>query len=383
MGSIDLKSLTKRFDDVVAVNNLNLELNDGELIALLGPSGCGKTTTLRMIAGFEMADEGTISIGERNVTTLAPEKRNAGMVFQNYALFPHLTVYENVAFGLEMRRVPKSEIHDRVMAILEKVQLGGLDARYPRQLSGGQQQRTALARALVINPEVLLLDEPLANLDAKLREEMRFYIRSLQQEFEITTVYVTHDQAEALVLADRIAVMMNGVIEQLGSPEEIYRRPQTPIVADFVGLTNLVPGVITEQDGERSLVETRAGVIRGMGPDSLLNGDTVLVSVRPETLRIEGVKGTAGLMGSEQHDGTGSAVNQLEGDVTERAFLGNLIDYRIDVGGGELFRVQAAPTPSYDVSERVNLTFPESEVWVVKDVGESISVDSLRGESGA
>jgi putative spermidine/putrescine transport system ATP-binding protein len=382
MGSINLSSLTKRFDDVIAVNSLDLELHDGELIALLGPSGCGKTTTLRMIAGFEKADEGTISIGDRNVTTLAPEKRNAGMVFQNYALFPHLTVYQNVAFGLEMRKVPKNEIRDRVLAILDKVQLGGLDARYPRQLSGGQQQRTALARALVINPEVLLLDEPLANLDAKLREEMRFYIRSLQQEFEITTVYVTHDQAEALVLADRIAVMMNGVIEQLGTPEEIYRRPETPVVADFVGLTNLVPGSVTERSDNRISVETGAGLINGMGPDDLTKRDDVLVSIRPETMRLEGVKGTAGLMGSEKQAESSSGVNQLEGDITEQAFLGNLIDYRIDVGGGQVFRVQAAPTPSYTVGERVNLAFPESEVWVVKNVGGTIDVDSLRDEPG-
>lgn len=373
MASISLRSLTKRFGTTVAVNNLNLDLEEGELVALLGPSGCGKTTTLRMIAGFEEADSGTISFGGRDVTSLPPERRNTGMVFQNYALFPHLTVAQNVAFGLEMRKVPKAEIARRVDAILDKVQLRELADRYPRQLSGGQQQRTALARALVINPSVLLLDEPLANLDAKLREEMRFYIRSLQQEFGITTVYVTHDQSEALVLADRIAVMKDGVLQQVGTPTDIYQRPGNAWVADFIGLTNLVPGVITDREGSRVLVDTDLGVLSGTGSDGLRTGDQVLLSIRPESLRITSGTDTA-------HPGDtldGAERNRLVGVVRERAYLGNLVDYRIEVGERVRLRVQTAPVPAYDVGDRVVLSFSDDQAWVVSDEGSVSRGDHL------
>ena len=376
MASISLRSLTKRFGTTVAVNNLNLDLEEGELVALLGPSGCGKTTTLRMIAGFEEADSGTISFGGRDVTSLPPERRNTGMVFQNYALFPHLTVAQNVAFGLEMRKVPKAEIARRVDAILDKVQLRELADRYPRQLSGGQQQRTALARALVINPSVLLLDEPLANLDAKLREEMRFYIRSLQQEFGITTVYVTHDQSEALVLADRIAVMKDGVLQQVGTPTDIYQRPGNAWVADFIGLTNLVPGVITDREGSRVLVDTDLGVLSGTGSDGLRTGDQVLLSIRPESLRIASGTDTA-------HPGDtldGAERNRLVGVVRERAYLGNLVDYRIEVGERVRLRVQTAPVPAYDVGDRVVLSFSDDQAWVVSDEG-SVSRGDHRAEA--
>jgi len=373
VASISLRSLTKRFGTTVAVNNLNLDLEEGELVALLGPSGCGKTTTLRMIAGFEEADSGTISFGGRDVTSLPPERRNTGMVFQNYALFPHLTVAQNVAFGLEMRKVPKAEIARRVDAILDKVQLRELADRYPRQLSGGQQQRTALARALVINPSVLLLDEPLANLDAKLREEMRFYIRSLQQEFGITTVYVTHDQSEALVLADRIAVMKDGVLQQVGTPTDIYQRPGNAWVADFIGLTNLVPGVITDREGSRVLVDTDLGVLSGTGSDGLRTGDQVLLSIRPESLRITSGTDTA-------HPGDtldGAERNRLVGVVRERAYLGNLVDYRIEVGERVRLRVQTAPVPAYDVGDRVVLSFSDDQAWVVSDEGSVSRGDHL------
>jgi len=376
VASISLRSLTKRFGTTVAVNNLNLDLEEGELVALLGPSGCGKTTTLRMIAGFEEADSGTISFGGRDVTSLPPERRNTGMVFQNYALFPHLTVAQNVAFGLEMRKVPKAEIARRVDAILDKVQLRELADRYPRQLSGGQQQRTALARALVINPSVLLLDEPLANLDAKLREEMRFYIRSLQQEFGITTVYVTHDQSEALVLADRIAVMKDGVLQQVGTPTDIYQRPGNAWVADFIGLTNLVPGVITDREGSRVLVDTDLGVLSGTGSDGLRTGDQVLLSIRPESLRITSGTDTA-------HPGDtldGAERNRLVGVVRERAYLGNLVDYRIEVGERVRLRVQTAPVPAYDVGDRVVLSFSDDQAWVVSDEG-SVSRGDHRAEA--
>jgi len=254
MAVLRLSGLTKRFGTVTAVDRQDLEVADGELIALLGPSGCGKTTTLRCIAGFEVPDEGFIYFGDHEVTTLPPEKRNIGMVFQSYALFPHMTVAENVAYGLRMRKVAKPEIEKRVAEVLGRVQLKGMEARYPRQLSGGQQQRVALARALVISPDLLLLDEPLANLDAKLREEMRFYIRSLQKDIGITTMYVTHDQAEAMVIADSVAVMFDGKIDHLGDAFDVYRNPRTRRVADFIGLTNFLPVAVKERQGSLCLV---------------------------------------------------------------------------------------------------------------------------------
>ncbi len=365
MSSIRLSSLTKSFGPLVAVNNLNLELRQGELVAFLGPSGCGKTTTLRMIAGFERADRGAIYLGGREVTGLPPERRDAGMVFQNYALFPHLTVFENVAFGLQMRKVPKSDIRQRVADILAKVQLTGLGDRYPPQLSGGQQQRTALARALVYNPTVLLLDEPLANLDAKLREEMRFYIRSLQQEFGITTVYVTHDQAEALVLADRVAVMRGGVLQQIDAPEEIYRRPRNAWVADFVGIANLIPGRVVDDSDGVHVVETSVGRLRGVAGEITAADSDVVVNVRPESLRLHVQLETGGL----DRSGAIPAENQLSGVVEDRAYLGNLADYRVRIGPDVVVRVQAEPFPVFHVGDRVALSFTAEQAWIINADG--------------
>lgn len=347
MAAIGLRDLTKRFGRVIAVNRLSLEIREGELITLLGPSGCGKTTTLRIIGGFEIPDAGEVFFGDRRVTTLPPERRDTGIVFQNYALFPHLTVNENVAFGLDVRGVPRAEIAARVAAILDKVQLGGLGGRYPHQLSGGQQQRTALARALVINPQVLLLDEPLANLDAKLREEMRFYIRHLQREFGITTVYVTHDQAEAMVLADRIVVLRDGVLQQLGAPDELYRRPRSAWVADFIGLSNFIRGTAAAQNG-RVTVRTAVGTFETSGGAAGDGARDVLVVLRPEAL----------------HFGGGHP-NRLAGVVRERAFLGNLLDYRIECAPDLTLRVQADPSRRYEPGERVELSFAAGDAWTV------------------
>jgi putative spermidine/putrescine transport system ATP-binding protein len=359
MSSIRLSSLTKRFGALLAVDNLDLELNQGELVAFLGPSGCGKTTTLRMIAGFERADSGAIYLGGREVSNLPPERRDAGMVFQNYALFPHLTVYDNVAFGLQMRKVPKAEIRQRVADILAKVQLTGMETRYPRQLSGGQQQRTALARALVFNPTVLLLDEPLANLDAKLREEMRFYIRNLQQEFGITTVYVTHDQAEALVLADRVAVMRGGVLQQVDVPEEIYLRPKNAWIANFVGIANLIEGTVVDQADGIHVIKTHLGSLRGIADQTLLPGTRVKVNVRPESLRLQ--------VSAQEGDGADmvSAGNRLDGIVEDRAYLGNLADYRVRARGELILRVQAEPYPVFNLGDQVDLTFTPDQAWLI------------------
>ena len=351
MAEIGLRGLTKRFGEVTAVSGLTLEAASGELVALLGPSGCGKTTTLRMVAGFETPTAGRITLGDRDVTGEAPEHRNCGMVFQHYALFPHLTVAQNVAFGLEMRRVPRADSERRVAAILDKVGLGGLGRRLPRELSGGQQQRTALARALVINPSVLLLDEPLANLDAKLREEMRFYIRSLQREFGITTLYVTHDQAEALVLADRVAVLMDGVLRQFDAPEEIYQRPRSAAVAAFIGLTNLLPGTVVSRAGEAMVVDTPAGRVRGRGVPDLAPGARAMLSIRPEHIDL----------GGEAADGA----NRLRGVVVERTFLGAITDVRVQVGDGLVLRVQGRATAPQRGGERVTVSFPDDAAWAV------------------
>jgi ABC-type Fe3+/spermidine/putrescine transport system ATPase subunit len=345
MSSITLQGLVKRFGSVAAVRSLSLEIQEGELITLLGPSGCGKTTTLRMVGGFETPDAGEIFFGDRPVTPLPPERRNIGIVFQSYALFPHMTVWQNVAFGLEMRRESPRAIRNRVTAILDKVQLRGLERRYPYQLSGGQQQRVALARALVTSPAVLLLDEPLANLDAKLREDMRFYIRSLQRDVGITTVYVTHDQAEAMVLADRIAVMRDGLLQQIDRPEEIYRRPSNAWVAEFIGLSNFIPGTVAGRQNGHLVVRTEAGTFACAGA---VESGPVVICVRPEVLHFDEAR-----------------ANRLRGTVRERVFLGNLFDYRIEGPGGLRLRVQADPSRAYAPGDAIALSFDPSAVWAV------------------
>src|SRR5690349_8509778 len=268
---IRLANLTKRFDDVVAVDDLSLEIEQGRFFALLGPSGCGKTTTLRMIGGFEEPTSGTIELGGRDVSTLPPYRRDVNTVFQSYALFPHLTVYENVAFGLRRKKVRGDELRRRVVTALELVGLAGLERRKPRQLSGGQQQRIALARALVNEPRVLLLDEPLGALDLKLRKEMQIELKSIQQRVGLTFIYVTHDQEEALTMSDRLAVMNNGRIEQVGTPAEVYEKPSTAFVAGFVGVSNILEGAashaVTGTDGAFTVRPEKIRMVdRGAAP---------------------------------------------------------------------------------------------------------------------
>jgi len=262
MISIRIQKLTKRFGATVALQELDLTIEPGELFFLLGPSGCGKTTLLRCLAGFYIPDAGRILFGDEDVTRLAPHKRNTGMMFQSYALWPHMTVAQNVAFGLEERRVPRAEIRRQVGEALESVRMGAFAERRPNQLSGGQQQRVALARALVIRPRCLLLDEPLSNLDAKLRLEMRSEIRRICKEFKLTTVYVTHDQKEALSVSDRMAILDGGRILQVGAPWDVYRRPASRTVADFVGETDFIPGVLLSSAGDRGIVRTAVGDLR-------------------------------------------------------------------------------------------------------------------------
>jgi spermidine/putrescine transport system ATP-binding protein len=282
---VRLENVTKRFDDVTAVDDLSLEIEHGSFFALLGPSGCGKTTTLRMIGGFEEPTEGTIYLGDEPVTGKPPYKRDVNTVFQSYALFPHLTIFENVAFGLRRRRLRGSDVRGRVESILELVGLAGLGKRKPRQLSGGQQQRVALARALVNKPRVLLLDEPLGALDLKLRKQMQLELKAIQHDVGITFVHVTHDQEEAMTMADRIAIMNAGRIEQLGAPTDLYERPDTAFVASFLGISNLLPGTVTGPGSVRLDNGTDVRV-----PESILNGrdGKVAVGVRGEENRLTG-----------------------------------------------------------------------------------------------
>ncbi len=314
MTDIRIQNLTKCFGTTVALDNINLYVKSGELFFLLGPSGCGKTTLLRSIAGFYTPTSGEIVFGKHNVTTLPPHKRKVGMVFQNYALWPHMTVFQNVAFGLENNKFPKSKIKDMVMDILAKVQLDGYATRKPNELSGGQQQRVALARALVVRPRCLLLDEPLSNLDAQLRNDMRCEIRKICKEHKLTTVYVTHDQKEALSIADRIAVFSKGKINQIGTPVQLYKTPNTRFTAEFVGETNILHGVIVQVGSGEAIVRTTIGNFRGILTSLLRDpkpGQRVAISIRPECLQltdfpvgensIEGVIGNVTYFGEVAH----------------------------------------------------------------------------------
>jgi putative spermidine/putrescine transport system ATP-binding protein len=283
MAYLDLKNVSKSFAGTLAVKDFNLEIEKGTLVAFLGPSGCGKTTTLRMIAGFEQLDSGTILLDNSDISSVPPNRRDIGMVFQSYALFPNLTVRENIAFGLEMKKTPKKDAEKRVNQVLDMVRLQETAKRFPHQLSGGQQQRIALARALAVQPRVLLLDEPLSALDAEVRVVLRGEIRRIQSELAITTVYVTHDQEEALSISDKVVVMNKGIIEQVGAPEEIYRAPQTRFVATFIGTANQFHGKV---DGRESV---DCGIVRLLTEPlkDFINGQSVVVLVRPENIQVQ------------------------------------------------------------------------------------------------
>ena len=341
MPGIAIRGLTKRFGDVGAVNDLHLEVRPGELVALLGPSGCGKTTTLRLVAGFLSPEAGEIRVGDRVLSSpgvvVPPERRRMAMIFQSYALWPHMTVAQNVAYGLRFAGVGRADRERRVDEMLRAVQLGGYGARYPGELSGGQQQRVAVARALVVEPEILLLDEPLSNLDASLREEMRFEIRRLHERFSITTLYVTHDQAEAMVISDRVAVLRDGRVAQVGPPAELFERPRTRFVAEFVGKTNLIdmvadgPGWARRGD-LRLRVPAEAPAPAAPPPPAT----PVVVSIRPHQIAIGPRAGAAA-------DGAGSV---LAGTVVRASYLGEAIDYQVALDGSDVVLRIAGPAPA-------------------------------------
>ena len=347
MAVVELSSLTKRYGDVAAVDGLSATIAHGSLVCLLGPSGCGKTTTLRLIAGFVDLDEGTIRVGERIVSepgrSLPPEKRRMSMIFQSYALWPHMTIAENVGYGLRIRKIERVERERRVGAILAATRLAELAPRYPHELSGGQQQRAALARALVVEPETLLLDEPLSNLDANLREEMRFEIRRLHDEFKYTTVYVTHDQAEAMTTADTIMVMNKGRCEQVGSPEDIYQRPSSEFVARFIGGTNILRGAKIGAD----LVDCGAVVLR-CGEGEFPAGAETAISVRPHDIALTALNGS----GPEREPG------EAEGRIERHTYLGAHRDYLVILADGQSVHVVAPLTVDIAVGDCVRLKFP-------------------------
>ena len=336
MAELRIVNLTKRFGDTVVLDRFDLSIEDGELMTLLGPSGSGKTTVLRLVAGYIDPDAGAIHIDGRNVSTLPPEKRDIGMVFQSYALFPHRSVYRNVAFGLERRKVARDRIASRVAETLALVRLEGLDARLPSALSGGQQQRVALARALVIRPTLLLLDEPLSNLDARLRAELRLEIRRIQKTLGITTVLVTHDQEEALTVSDRVAVVHNGRLQQLGTPDELYRKPANRFVAEFVGKMNLLP---VAREGECIYRLQTGETIRTAEPGGTTHH---LIAVRPEVVRTRAQNGW----------------NQLEGTVAHRVFLGELTEIALTLADGTLFLARGSDLPMVAPGETLTLSWP-------------------------
>ena len=358
--SVRLVGIRKEFPDpgrpggvALAVRDMNLEIADGEFVTLLGPSGCGKTTTLRMIAGFEAPTEGEIWIGGEKVNDVPPNKRDTTMVFQSYAIFPHMSVEQNVGFGLELKGMAKSAIAAATAEVMEVMGITELARRRPEQLSGGQQQRVALARAIVNKPRVLLFDEPLSNLDAKLRESMRVEIRRIQQTFGITSVYVTHDQAEAMTVSDRIVVMEKGLVMQVGTPFDIYSRPRSRFVADFIGKVNLFPVMVAAVGGEPRVRDALGREFAAGSADSDLRaGDEAFLALRPESLRL----GAA----------TGEAFG--EGGVTKAVYLGSVIEYEIDAGYERpLLALSYDPVDGefYRVGDRVAFSFPRRAAHVL------------------
>ena len=359
MAHIEIEKLTKSYDGVRAISEVDIAIAEKEFITLLGPSGCGKTTTLRLLAGFLVPDSGRITVAGELLSSpdrvIPPDRRRMGMVFQNYAVWPHMTVRENVAFGLRYAGFDRREHKARIARVVAAVGLEGLEDRHPGQLSGGQQQRVALARSLVVEPSILLLDEPLSNLDAKLRERMRFELKALQRRTGITFIYVTHDQSEAMVLSDRIAVFHRGEVQQMGTPRDIYEHPANMFVADFMGLVNKVSGTVLGSNGRTAMVglgENRISAIAASG----FIGPTATVAIRPEAF-------TFATESASAHDGE----NRLKGSVVEATFLGNIIDYLVDVGDGLVVRVQGERRDFRHVGSAAILTVPVDDCVIMPE----------------
>ncbi len=347
---LQIRGLTKRFGDLNALEDFDLDLEGGEFVSLLGPSGCGKTTALNCIAGLLDSDGGDIQVDGESLVGVPSERRRFGMVFQNYALFPHLTVAKNVGFGLQMQRVPKAEIAERVDNILSLVQLGQFRDRFPAQLSGGQQQRVAIARAVVTEPRLMLMDEPLSNLDAKLRLEMRTEIRRLHQALGLTTIYVTHDQEEALSLSDRVVLMERGRIRQAGSPREVYLHPKSAYAANFLGARNLIPAKVAERSEDSITVTGEGGAtLVGRPTGDLAVGDDAIIAIRPEHIEVA-------------EAGSASGPNTLDGTIVTVEFLGYGAELSI---GGAISRDLIARTPdAWSTGDRVTLTLPPERLFV-------------------
>jgi len=374
---VRLENVTKRFGDFTAVDGLSLTVKEGEFFSLLGPSGCGKTTTLRMIGGFEEVTAGSIHLGEAEITDQPPFKRHVNTVFQNYALFPHLDVFENIAFGLRRRKTPTKEIAHQIEFMLRLVDLEGYERRKPNQLSGGQQQRVALARALVNNPSVLLLDEPLGALDLKLRKQMQVELKRIQSEIGITFIFVTHDQEEAMTMSDRIAVMRHGRIEQLGAPEELYERPTTTFVASFLGVSNLLDGEVVARGAEAADVKLADGAVVRV-PAAALNGATrVHVGIRPEKLRVTAA-------GSDR--AIDPDANAMDGTILDASYVGVHTQYLVETGDGHKLVVYAQnleTSGSAEVladGETVTLSWKPQHTFVIDRADASADSGALEGE---
>jgi len=377
---VRLERITKRFGSFTAVDDLSLEIPEGEFFSLLGPSGCGKTTTLRMIGGFEEVTSGAIFVGDQEITDLPPFKRTTNTVFQNYALFPHLSVFENIAFGLRRRKTPANEIRHQVASMLKLVELPGYEERRPNQLSGGQQQRVALARALVNNPRVLLLDEPLGALDLKLRKQMQVELKSIQNEIGITFIFVTHDQEEAMTMSDRIAVMRAGRIEQLGAPEELYERPTTEFVAGFLGVSNLLDGEVTGRSGDRVEIRLADGMMV-RAPASATNGATkVRVGIRPEKLRV--------IPHDSDETPDPTETNVLDGTVLDASYIGVSTQYLVKTAEGHTLTVYAQNLTTSGASQvlsqgqQVRLTWNPQHTFVIDNPVQPAPTESLEETTG-
>ena len=370
---VELRGVNKVFDGTnYVVKDMNLDVYEGEFLTLLGSSGCGKTTTLRMVAGFEEPTSGKIMVNGISVESQEPYDRNVNTVFQSYALFPHMTVYDNIAYGLRIKKVKKAVVHEKVMAILNLVQLGGFEKRYPAQLSGGQKQRVAIARALVNEPQVLLLDEPLGALDLKLRKQMQLELKQLQRKLKITFIYVTHDQEEALAMSDRIAVMNLGVLEQVGSPEDIYERPASRFVATFIGETNLFEGQIAATNGEDIRVTVESGEVSVRGKD-FAKGELVAVSVRPERMQYS----------TEPVDGF-----TLQAVVTEQVYVGSVQKTIASLPNGNSLRIERLAGQSLPASGVIFPYWDKEDARLIRSLSQEFygkveNVDLTEGEGAS